>query len=220
MSGPSSISPRSKVTEFTTSTITPRPHVGKTTKSLLETFSWTVLANPPYSQDLAPTDYTWSRTCNDSLKEIVEFEDGGAAGIDWLIPAGADENSPIVIFLPGITGSTYDSSYVLHPVKEARDKGWRCLVVNPRGLGGVKLRTTKTYNAATPNDFADIVKLLNNRYPKAKKLACGFSMGGMILWNYLAMTGEKSDLNGGMIVSSPWDPMVASDSIEAPEWAQ
>ncbi|CCD63974.1 Protein abhd-3.2 [Caenorhabditis elegans] len=147
-------------------------------------------------------------------REIVEFDDGGAAGIDWLIPEGADDTTPIVVFLPGITGSTHDSSYVLHPVKEARDKGWKCVVVNPRGLGGVKLRTTRTYNAATPHDFAFIAKMINERYPDAKKLGCGFSMGGMILWNYLAMTGENADLDGGMIVSSPWDPLVASDSIE------
>uniref|UniRef100_A0A8R1IQJ9 Histone-lysine N-methyltransferase SETMAR n=1 Tax=Caenorhabditis japonica TaxID=281687 RepID=A0A8R1IQJ9_CAEJA len=50
-------SPRSNATECNTSTITPRPHVAKTTKSLLETFRWTVLADPPYSPDLAPTDY-------------------------------------------------------------------------------------------------------------------------------------------------------------------
>ncbi|CAI5456365.1 unnamed protein product [Caenorhabditis angaria] len=147
-------------------------------------------------------------------REIVEFDDGGAAGIDWLIPEGADDNTPIVVFLPGITGSTHDASYVLHPVIEARDKGWKCLVVNPRGLGGVKLRTTKTYNAATPHDFAQIAQMVHERYPNAKKLGCGFSMGGMILWNYLAMVGENAHLDGGMIVSSPWDPMIASDSIE------
>uniref|UniRef100_A0A8R1DJN4 Histone-lysine N-methyltransferase SETMAR n=1 Tax=Caenorhabditis japonica TaxID=281687 RepID=A0A8R1DJN4_CAEJA len=56
-SGPSLISPRSNAIECTESTITPRPHVAKTTKSLLVTFSWTVLAHPSYSPDLAPTNY-------------------------------------------------------------------------------------------------------------------------------------------------------------------
>uniref|UniRef100_A0A8R1ITY1 Histone-lysine N-methyltransferase SETMAR n=1 Tax=Caenorhabditis japonica TaxID=281687 RepID=A0A8R1ITY1_CAEJA len=56
-SGPRLNSPRSKATECTTSTITPKPHVAKTTKSLLATFSWTVLAYPPYIPDLALTDY-------------------------------------------------------------------------------------------------------------------------------------------------------------------
>uniref|UniRef100_A0A8R1EAI3 Histone-lysine N-methyltransferase SETMAR n=1 Tax=Caenorhabditis japonica TaxID=281687 RepID=A0A8R1EAI3_CAEJA len=55
--GPNLNSPFSNVTECNTSTITPRPHVAKTTKSLLATFSWTVFAHPPYSPDLAPTDY-------------------------------------------------------------------------------------------------------------------------------------------------------------------
>ncbi|EFO92046.1 hypothetical protein CRE_13079 [Caenorhabditis remanei] len=34
-----------------------KPHTAKTTKSLLATFHWTVLANPPYSPTLAPSDY-------------------------------------------------------------------------------------------------------------------------------------------------------------------
>lgn len=148
------------------------------------------------------------------VREIVEFEDGGAAGIDWLVPEGSDDKTPIVIFLPGITGSTHDASYLLHPAVEARERGWKALVVNPRGLGGVKLRTSKTYNAATPQDFAFIAKMVHERYPEAKKLGCGFSMGGMILWNYLAMVGDEAHLDGAMIVSSPWDPMIASDSIE------
>uniref|UniRef100_A0A8R1EW88 Histone-lysine N-methyltransferase SETMAR n=1 Tax=Caenorhabditis japonica TaxID=281687 RepID=A0A8R1EW88_CAEJA len=50
-------SPRSNATECNTSTITPRPHVAKRTKSLLAKSSWTVLAHPPYSPNLAPTDY-------------------------------------------------------------------------------------------------------------------------------------------------------------------
>uniref|UniRef100_A0A8R1ID59 Histone-lysine N-methyltransferase SETMAR n=1 Tax=Caenorhabditis japonica TaxID=281687 RepID=A0A8R1ID59_CAEJA len=49
--------PRSNATECNTFRITPRSHVAKTTKSLLATFSWTVLAHPPYSPGLAPTDY-------------------------------------------------------------------------------------------------------------------------------------------------------------------
>ncbi|CAD6189123.1 unnamed protein product [Caenorhabditis auriculariae] len=148
------------------------------------------------------------------VREIVEFEDGGACGIDWLVPEGSNDETPIVVFLPGITGSTHDCSYILHPVIEARDKGWKSVVVNPRGLGGVKLRTSRTYNAATPLDFIEVTKLIDNRFPKAKKLGCGFSMGGMILWNYLAMVGDEAKLTGAMIISSPWDPMVASDSIE------
>uniref|UniRef100_A0A8R1EFA7 Uncharacterized protein n=1 Tax=Caenorhabditis japonica TaxID=281687 RepID=A0A8R1EFA7_CAEJA len=66
---PSLTSPRSNFTECTTSTITPRPHVAKTTKSLLATFSWAVLARPLYSSDLAPTDYHLFSDMQRSLEE-------------------------------------------------------------------------------------------------------------------------------------------------------
>ena len=148
------------------------------------------------------------------IREIVEYTDGGCAGIDWMIPDGTNENTPIVVFLPGITGSTHDSSYILHAVCEAADQGWRSVVVNPRGLGGVPLRNKKTYNACYSDDIAHVLKIINERFPNSKKLACGFSMGGMILWHYLSRYGEKAQVDGAMIISSPWDPFDASESIE------
>ncbi|KAG5309538.1 SETMR methyltransferase, partial [Acromyrmex insinuator] len=34
-----------------------RPHVAASTTALLNQFSWDVLTHPPYSPDLAPSDY-------------------------------------------------------------------------------------------------------------------------------------------------------------------
>ena len=34
-----------------------RPHVAKAIKKYLETFKWNVLPHPPYSPDIAPSDY-------------------------------------------------------------------------------------------------------------------------------------------------------------------
>ena len=34
-----------------------RPHVGKPVKAYLETLKWEVLPHPPYSPDIAPSDY-------------------------------------------------------------------------------------------------------------------------------------------------------------------
>ncbi|KIH49867.1 hypothetical protein ANCDUO_20057, partial [Ancylostoma duodenale] len=39
------------------------------------------------------------------VREVIEFEDGGALGIDWLHPDGCTADAPIVLFLPGITGT-------------------------------------------------------------------------------------------------------------------
>jgi len=34
-----------------------RPHVARNTKALLDKFGWDILPQPPYSPDLAPSDY-------------------------------------------------------------------------------------------------------------------------------------------------------------------
>ncbi|VDK50534.1 unnamed protein product [Anisakis simplex] len=149
-------------------------------------------------------------------REIVSFEDGGITAIDWMNVDGVQDHTPIVVFLPGICGSTHDCAYILRAVVECRKLGYRSVVINPRGLGGVQLKTSRTYNAAWTSDLRHVLKLISNRYVKAPKIACGFSMGGMILWNYLAecTSAKAAQLNGAICISSPFDPVEASRSIE------
>lgn len=46
-----------------------RPHVAKTVKDTLEALNWDVLAHPPYSPDLAPSDYHLFRSMAHGLAE-------------------------------------------------------------------------------------------------------------------------------------------------------
>lgn len=151
-------------------------------------------------------------------REIVEFADGGCTAIDWLHPKTSNDNTPVLVLLPGITGSTHDASYLLPCAEEAHEKGWRVVVIVPRGLGGIPLKTPKTYNAAYTEDVAHIMEhMIAGRYPHAKRLGCGFSMGGMILWNYLATrTTENAFLHAAMSVSSPFDPHAATRALSTP----
>jgi len=43
-----------------------RPHVAKVVKKYLETLKWDVLPHPPYSPDIAPSDYCCSEGCSKS----------------------------------------------------------------------------------------------------------------------------------------------------------
>ncbi|EYC11264.1 hypothetical protein Y032_0051g2107 [Ancylostoma ceylanicum] len=150
------------------------------------------------------------------IREVIEFEDGGALGIDWLHPEGCADDAPIVLFLPGITGSTRDCSYILYPAQKICARKWRVVVYNPRGLGGVHLRNRIAYNSVRHHDVAEVIKRISSRYPKAKMIGCGFSMGGMVLWNYLATcTKENVVLQGALIVSSPFDPSSTTNSLES-----
>uniref|UniRef100_A0A183GLZ0 Hydrolase_4 domain-containing protein n=1 Tax=Heligmosomoides polygyrus TaxID=6339 RepID=A0A183GLZ0_HELPZ len=112
------------------------------------------------------------------VREVIEFADGGALGLDWLSADDCREDAPIVLFLPGITGSTRDCAYILYPAQQMYNRKWRVVVYNPRGLGGVHLRNRIAYSSARHDDVAEVIQRVSARYPKAKMIGCGFSMGG------------------------------------------
>jgi len=51
-----------------------RPHIAKSTRQKLLELGWTVLPHPPYSPDVAPTDYYLFRSLNNHLSE-KKFDD-------------------------------------------------------------------------------------------------------------------------------------------------
>ena len=51
-----------------------RPHVAKSTREKLLQLGWVTLPHPPYSPDLAPTDYHLFRSLSDHLRE-KKFDD-------------------------------------------------------------------------------------------------------------------------------------------------
>ena len=46
-----------------------RPHVAKSTRQKLLNLGWVTVPHPPYSPDLAPTDYHLYRSLSDHLRE-------------------------------------------------------------------------------------------------------------------------------------------------------
>lgn len=54
--------------------------------------------------------------------------------MDWLHPAKDNENSPVIVVLPGLTGSS-SSSYIRGFVLAGQEAGFRIVVFNNRGIG-------------------------------------------------------------------------------------
>ena len=52
-----------------------RPHVAKSTRKKLLDFGWEILPHPPYSPDLAPTDYHLFRSLSNSLRGKKFFKE-------------------------------------------------------------------------------------------------------------------------------------------------
>ncbi|XP_067008660.1 protein ABHD1 [Anabrus simplex] len=149
-------------------------------------------------------------------REILHLSDGGQVGLDWL-EEGCSSNSPIIIILPGLTGAS-QADYVKCLVLSAKQLGLRTVVFNNRGMGGIQLKTPRTYCAANCEDLAEVVAHVKATNPNVPLAASGISMGGMILGNYLAKEGPaaKKVITAAMLISVPWNAKKGSESIEKP----
>jgi len=151
-------------------------------------------------------------------REVFTVKDGGQVGLDWTRDEGADLTKPIVLILPGLTGSS-QSEYVRSFVNVALDEvGARCVVFNFRGRGGLTLKSPRTYCAANSEDLSEIIDHIKEEYPQAPLLAVGVSLGGIILGNYLTEKAEfaRTKLLATMLVSVCYDTHEGCKSLEKP----
>lgn len=122
------------------------------------------------------------------------MEDGKLT-LDWVIPKGSDENTPIVLILPGMTGSN-DTSYVRHFVRIITGQGYCALVFTSRGNGN---------SAVEVSAFAIPIRRLvcscNSFWtPKSKtKNTCAF---GLQLKRSSAMCSQQSKLDRKFLLKS------------------
>ena len=80
-----------------------------------------------------------------SCREILTLDDGGVLALDWAanLPAECDkDDAPVLLFLSGITGSSSDN-YVKYCMLDGMHHGYRPVVMNYRGCGGISLTVSE-----------------------------------------------------------------------------
>nr|XP_020503068.1 phospholipase ABHD3-like isoform X2 [Labrus bergylta] len=188
---------------------------------------------PVVAERFSPTPWCWggrlqtlvcallkSRPRVTYRNELIRTIDGGQISLDWVdnkANATYPESStrPTVLILPGLTGNS-QQSYVLHAIRQATLRGYRCVVFNNRGVGGEELLTPITYCAANTSDLERVVQHVKGLFPHAPVLGAGVSLGGMLLLNYLSRKRTESGMVAGLTISVPWDAQKSSDSMEEP----
>ncbi|CAL1538386.1 unnamed protein product [Lymnaea stagnalis] len=155
----------------------------------------------------------------DYSSEYLMTADGGEIKLDW---DESDDHSkfpkatrPTILMLPGLTGSSKEN-YILHMVHDAREKGYRSVVFNNRGTGDTKLKTPRTYCASNIEDTEFVIQHIKDKYPDAPLMGVGVSLGGAILFNYLARLGEASQLSAGIVFSPAYDFRISTVTLEQP----
>ncbi|XP_050424499.1 phospholipase ABHD3-like isoform X2 [Adelges cooleyi] len=151
-------------------------------------------------------------------REILNLKDGGQVALDWLEPSknsNAEYNT--ILFLPGLTGDS-DCEYVRAVSIAIQKAGFRVMVFNYRGIGGVDLKTPRSYSANNIEDLTEIIDHVKQKYPKSVLGGLGISMGGLILGNYLQSNEQLTHkhFSAAMIVSVPWNLNSTSSNIEKP----
>ncbi|KAL2612401.1 hypothetical protein R1flu_024093 [Riccia fluitans] len=168
----------------------------------------------------------------DYQRQLYITPDGGTIALDWVHPSSvidngnggdtrhsaASDETPTVVIVPGLTSDS-SNHYVKHMVRGLSDKGWRVLVINHRGLGGVSITSDHFYNAGWTEDLRKLIPFVHQKYPKSPLLAIGASLGANILVKYLGEEGPKSLIGGAVAICCPWD-LVVCDRFITRKWVQ
>lgn len=78
------------------------------------------------------------------FREIFTLKDGGEVALDWLEPTqhSNNMNDTTILFLPGLTGDS-KCEYVRATSLAIQKSGFRVVVFNYRGIGGIELKVIK-----------------------------------------------------------------------------
>ncbi|MES1917137.1 MAG: hypothetical protein MHM6MM_008897, partial [Cercozoa sp. M6MM] len=133
----------------------------------------------------------------------------------------AQEDSPIVLVLHGISGGSHEVNIQWFVKVMARD-GFRVCVVNRRGCapGAPPLRRGKFYLYGDTCDFACVVRHVVRKYlsrPSGRApplLAAGFSAGSNVLVRYLGECGDSCPIDAAVSVCNGFDLARVATSLK------
>lgn len=122
--------------------------------------------------------------------ESAPLSDGDHCWLHWAGPDAKNARA-IVIVLHGLSGSS-DSHYVVGLQHRLAQQKVASVAVNFRGAAGRANNRARTYHSGETGDLNDIVSQLHQRFPQARLLPVGYSLGGSRLLNYLAEGGHPA----------------------------
>ncbi|PIA18238.1 AB-hydrolase YheT [Coemansia reversa NRRL 1564] len=154
-------------------------------------------------------------------RELREMSDKGTVSIDWYPESSnndAESTQPIAIVIPGLGGSSYEyhiRSLAKYLIENSHSK-LRVAAINHRGSGRTPLTSSKLYNAYDTSDLHELVQYISERFPKAKLVCVGFSLGANIMTRYMGELADNNPLTAAVAISCPFDTEVSGRALSAP----
>jgi len=113
---------------------------------------------------------------------------------------------PNVLLIHGLAGC-HQSTYMCRMADRLAERGFRVFRMDMRGCGAGQSLARRTTHCGRWGDAAAAIEYITEQYPDTPIRAVGFSMGGSLLLNMLAETGETpvGRLQRTLAICSPID---------------
>jgi hypothetical protein len=148
-------------------------------------------------------------------RERVDTPDGDFWLFDWL-DAPAPAQAPLVVLFHGLEGGS-GSHYVCALFVLLAALGWRGVVPHFRGCADEPNRLPRAYHSGDYEEIDAMLGAVRSRIdPATRVYACGVSLGGSALINWLGRQGDDARriVERAAAVSAPLDLMAAGRSID------
>ncbi|KAI0669118.1 AB-hydrolase YheT [Trametes maxima] len=159
-------------------------------------------------------------------RKLIRLMDGGTLSLDFTPPDDRHclpADTPIIVAFHGLTGGS-NEAYVRSIISPATTPsqegglGYRAVVVNFRGCAGTPVTSEQLYHCGNTDDARQALMYIAQRYPNARLIGLGFSLGANVLVRYLAQEGGQSRLAAGCALACPWDLHSVSYNLSKGAW--
>lgn len=142
---------------------------------------------------------TWTRLW-------VPTPDGEVVALDFSFPStGHDMTKPLYMILHGLNGGS-EEDYVMDFANRRNQEGSTCAVMVARGLMDLPVKSWNLFHGARVDDADISAKALRKGLGPRQILAgVGYSMGAVVISNYVARSGPNCALDAAMAISGGLD---------------
>ncbi|QPG74450.1 hypothetical protein FOA43_001780 [Brettanomyces nanus] len=131
-----------------------------------------------------------------------------------IVEQHSDDNKPMILALHGLSGSSAEAYCRCLFSRLYHIESFECFVLNSRGCGNTELTSPSLFCALWTEDIHTAVRFLKKNYPNRPLFAVGFSLGSVILTNYLAQEGIQSQIDFAVTLACIWDLRASSYALE------
>lgn len=169
----------------------------------------------------------------------LQVEDGEVVALDISSPkSGHDPSKTVYFLLHGLNGGSSEH-FVVEFTRDRNEEGHTVVVMVARGLMDLPVRGWNVFHGARWTDAHEAASTLRRGLVGDQMLAgVGYSMGGIILSNYIARSGTDCALDSGVSISGGldmrfeenfyralrlWQPIVAAalrDNFVVGKWGE